>query len=57
MPSPGTQISLSSKHIDVYTQKDRKRHFELNGSGLESGFDHLQKVIFRAFKPNDGYYI
>ena len=25
-----------SKHIEVYTQKDRKRHFELNGGGLES---------------------
>ena len=30
------KILLNSKHIDVYTQKSRKRHFGLDGSGLKS---------------------
>ena len=30
------QILGNSKHIDVYTQKGRKRHFEHNGGGLVS---------------------
>ena len=42
------QKSTFSKHIEAYTQKGRKRHFELNGSGLESQFDCLQKVAFRT---------
>ena len=39
---PKSQVGKSSenftnsKHIEVYTQKDRKRHFELNEGGLES---------------------
>ena len=40
------QNSTISKHIEVYTQKGRKRHFELNGGGLEFKFDRLQKVAF-----------
>ena len=42
------QNSTNSKHIEVYTQKGRKHHFELNGGGLESQFDCLQKVAFRT---------
>src|SRR5574338_143117 len=42
------KILPNSKHIDVYTQKSCKRHFGLNGSGLESQFDCLQKVTFRT---------
>ena len=30
------QNSTISKHIEVYTQKGRKRHSELNGGGIES---------------------
>ena len=42
------QNSTNSKHIEVYTQKGRKRHFELNGGGLESQFDCLHKVAFQT---------
>src|SRR5574338_798362 len=52
-PKTKTKVQMvkfltSSKHIKVYTQKGRKRHFGLNGSGLESQFDCLQKVAFRT---------
>ena len=40
--------STYSKHIEAYTQKGRKRHFKLNGSGPESRFDRMQKVAFRT---------
>ena len=46
--SEKVEILASSKYIDIYTQKGRKRHFKLNGSGLESKFDCLQKVAFRT---------
>ena len=47
------EFLTSSKHIEVYTQKDRKRHFELNGGGLESQFDRMQKVAFRTKNPTN----
>ena len=47
------QILPNSKSIEVYTQKGRKRHFEVNGGGLESKFYRLRKMTFQAFKPND----
>ena len=39
----------NSKSIDVYTQKGRKRHFELNGGGLESKFYRLRKNDISGF--------
>jgi len=33
----------NSKHIEAYTQKDRKRHFGTNGNGFEFQFGHSQK--------------
>ena len=51
------RILPNSKSIEVYTQKGRKQHFELNGGGLESKFYRLRKMTFRSFKPNDRYYI
>ena len=47
----------SSKHIKFYTQKSRKHHFGLNGSGLESQFDYLQKSNISDFNPiNDAIF-
>ena len=43
------RIFQCSKHIDAYTQKGRKRHFERNGGGLESKFDRLRKSRISVF--------
>ena len=43
------RIFQYSKHIDAYTQKGRKRHFERNGGDLESKFDRLRKSRISVF--------
>ena len=43
-------IFRRSKHIDVYSLRSRKWHFEHNGGGPESKFDRLRKNHIWDFK-------